>query len=235
MPKRRGGAAMAEVLEEEQPEPSFSDPSSIELDDEHIAEEIKEVAASKGKEEHDEGEEDDEEDDKEDDKESDEDEMEGSEPKVKRGRGQEAVRKKKKKWSRGKRRTSAVHFFFEKGDSDGVFVCKLHAFMPKGSGHPQHVRQGGPGTSNLLSHARCYSSKERTTVEREGRSSTRDFREGNAPPIDETKVSKCKESSTLKEREFAIKKINKESSLRSIASLLLTTETKRSIPWRGGG
>lgn len=42
MPKRRGGAAMAEVLEEEQPEPSFSDPSSIELDDEHIAEEIKE-------------------------------------------------------------------------------------------------------------------------------------------------------------------------------------------------
>lgn len=162
MPKRRGGAAMAEVLEEEQPEPSFCDPSSIELDDEHIAEEIKEVAASKGKEEHDEGEEDDEEDDKEDDKESDEDEMEGSEPKVKRGRGQEAVRRKKKKWSRGKRRTSAVHFFFEKGDSDGVFVCKLHAFMPKGSGHPQHVRQGGPGTSNLLSHARCYHEKALT-------------------------------------------------------------------------
>jgi hypothetical protein len=159
--ERRGGQGMADLVNAERAEDASSSSESNEsvvLDDEHIAGEIH----SRTREDHDEDEDDDDEDDDDND-DGDDDEVE-EEEEDQRGDDERPQRqhKKSKKRARGapkRKKYSVVHHFFEKGDAAGDFVCKLHGFMPPGSGHPQVVRQGGTGTSNLLSHARTHHAK----------------------------------------------------------------------------
>ncbi len=53
-------------------------------------------------------------------------------------------------------KTSVAHVMFEPVDRQpGTFFCRASA-LPAETGHPKMVKQGGPGTSNLLAHARNW-------------------------------------------------------------------------------
>ena len=153
--ERRGGQRMAELVNAQHAsESSSSQSDEVLLDDEHIVEEINARQAQEHScEEGDNDEEDDDED-------EDEDEVEeGSSEGGERMKRRDRKERSKKRLRKSKKKTSVVHHFFDKGESDGLFVCKLHALMPAGSGHSEFVRQGGLGTSNLLSHVRHYHEK----------------------------------------------------------------------------